>query len=92
MYEWLLLRELEAHQRCGYSLPWTPEQPGYNGTPERLAALQCGEPVDLPASALPAWARVGEKLNWWRRAIVSADGAVRFWDDDGSVWLAENGL
>jgi hypothetical protein len=41
---------------------------------------------------LPAWARVGEPLHWWRRAVVSADGAVRFYDDDGRLWLAENGL
>jgi hypothetical protein len=29
---------------------------------------------------------------WWRRATVSADGAVTFYDDDGSAWLAENRL
>jgi hypothetical protein len=30
--------------------------------------------------------------HWWRRAVVSADGAVAFRDDDGSAWLAENGI
>ena len=37
-------------------------------------------------------ARVGQALHWWRRAVVSADGAVVLRDDDGSAWLAENGL
>ena len=41
---------------------------------------------------LPPWARAGEPVHWWCRATVSADGAVSFWDDDGSPWLAENGL
>ena len=91
LYDWLLAREEEAHQQPGYTLPWTLEQPSYDGTPQRLAALQRGEPVDLPVSALPAWARVGEKLHWWRRATVSAD-SVTFYDDDGSEWLTENGL
>jgi hypothetical protein len=29
---------------------------------------------------------------WWRRAIATAAGVVEFYDDDGSAWLAENGL
>ncbi|MGH3551644.1 MAG: hypothetical protein ACRDT5_03405 [Mycobacterium sp.] len=63
----------------------------YTGSPERRAALAAGAPVDLPVSALPRSAR-GEELAWWRRAVVSADGAVAFYDDDGSRWLAGNGL
>jgi hypothetical protein len=43
-------------------------------------------------SALPRWARVGEALHWWRRALISADGTVVLRDDDGSQWLPENGL
>jgi hypothetical protein len=30
--------------------------------------------------------------HWWRRATVTAAGAVKFWDDDGSAWLAEQEL
>jgi hypothetical protein len=76
----------------GGTLGWTPEQPSWDGTGERLAALQRGDTVDLPLYGLPPWARVGEKLRWSRRAVVSADSAVRFRDDDGRQWLAENGL
>ena len=32
------------------------------------------------------------QLSRWTRAVVDADGAVAFRDDDGSAWLAENGL
>ena len=33
----------------------------------------------------------GMVCHWWTRAVVDADGVVEFYDD-GSVWLAENGL
>ena len=39
---------------------------------------------------LPPWARAGEPVHWWCRDL--RDGAVSFWDDDGSARLAENGL
>ena len=74
------------------TLSWTPDQPSHTGSDERLVALRAGAPVDVPLSALPRWARAGEELRWWRRATVAADGAVTFYDDDGSAWLAENGL
>ena len=61
LYDFLAAREEEAHQQPGYALPWTPEQPSYDGTPERLAAFCRGEPVDVPVSALPAWARPGAR-------------------------------
>jgi hypothetical protein len=59
---------------------------------ERLAALHAGRPVDVCAGELPDWARIGEPTHWWRRATATADGAVNFYDDDASAWLAENGL
>jgi hypothetical protein len=55
-------------------------------------AMRAGEPLDVSAGDLPAWARVGEACHWWRRATVTASGEVSFYDDDGSIWLAENGL
>jgi hypothetical protein len=91
LYAWRADREQRA-LAAGGKLPWTPEQPSYDATPERLAALQRGEPVDVQVSALPSWARVGEEPRWWRRVTVSADGSVEFWDDDGSAWLAENNI
>lgn len=66
--------------------------PAYTGCDERLAALRAGRPVDVPVSALPRWARPGEELRWWRRATVSPDGTAAFYDDDGTAWLAEQGL
>jgi hypothetical protein len=93
LYAWLLRREEDALWCPSRTLPWTPEQPSYTGRDERLAALRAGEPVDVPVSALPRWARAGEDLKrWWRRATVSPHGAVTFWDDDGSAWLQENEL
>ena len=46
----------------------------------------------MRASDLPPHARAGMACHWWTRAVVDADGAVEFYDDDGSAWLAENGL
>ncbi|SUA03099.1 Uncharacterised protein [Mycolicibacterium fortuitum] len=46
----------------------------------------------MPVGDLPPWARAGEPVHWFHRAIVTADGAASFYDDDGSRWLAENGL
>jgi hypothetical protein len=66
--------------------------PSYDGTRERLAALQRGEPVDIAASDLPPYARAGVECHWWTRAGMNPDGGVTFWDDDGAAWLAENGL
>lgn len=67
LYEWLLRREEEAHERPGCSLPWSDTQPSYTGSTERLQALRRGDPVDVPLSALPPWARDGEPLRWSRR-------------------------
>lgn len=58
----------------------------------RLVALRAGEPADVTAGELPPWARVGEAVHWWRRATVTATGAVTFYNDDASRWLAESGL
>ena len=46
VHAWLVDRERRA--RDVGPLPWTPEQPAYHGSAERLAALQAGEPVDIP--------------------------------------------
>ena len=77
---------------AGGTLPPGDGTPCWDGTPERLAALQRGATVDLPLYGLPSWARVDEPLRWWRRAVVSADGSVVLRDDDGRLWLEENGL
>lgn len=82
LYRLLLEREEAEARHC------TP----HPGSRRRLAALSAGGPVDVCAADLPAWARVGEVGHWWRRAIVTPAGAVTFWEDDGSMWLAENGL
>jgi hypothetical protein len=60
--------------------------------PQRLAALRAGRPVDICAGNLPQWARVGEETHRWRRARVTAAGAVTFYEDDGSAWLEDNRL
>ena len=91
LYEWLLRREEEA-ARQGGSLPWTPEQPGYTGSAERLAALRAGEVVNIPAGALPRRLRADEVYSVWHRAVVSPAGLVRIEVDNGSLWLAEHGL
>ena len=91
LYQWLVDRE-ERALAAGRTLVWSPDQPSYDGSPERLAALQRGEHIDLPASDLPPYARAGRRCRWRDRAVVDADGAVEFYDDDGSAWLAENGL
>jgi hypothetical protein len=87
LYEELLAaeeQEARRRERTGIPLP---------GNRTRLAAFGAGEPVDVCAGDLPAWARpAGERMHWWRRATVTAFGAVTFYDDDGSAWLAENGL
>lgn len=59
-------------------------------SPARLADLRAGRPVDVPVWGLPVGARCG-RPGWWRRAAVDTEG-VRFYDDDGSGWLAEAGL
>ncbi len=74
------------------SLGCRPSDPSYDGTPERLAALQASQTVNLPLSALPPWARLDKTANRCRdRAVVSVDGTIVFVADTGE-WLAENGL
>ncbi len=46
----------------------------------------------MHASDLPPHARAGVVCRWCDRAVVVPDGWVEFYTDDGSVWLAENGL
>ena len=62
------------------------------GVADRLAAIAAGQPVDVSVGDLPAWAREGQPMHWWRRATVAVTGAVDWYDDDGSRWLADNGL
>ena len=61
------------------------------GQPDGSPAVSA-EPPQLPlrvAAAVGAGWRAGALVV---PGDVSADGAVSFWDDDGSAWLAENGL
>jgi hypothetical protein len=65
----------------------------------RLAALRAGEPVDVQARDLPAWAWVGVEIRWWTCAAVSPDGGVvvsprtpEAFDDGARKWLEEQGL
>ncbi|BBX69722.1 hypothetical protein [Mycolicibacterium psychrotolerans] len=90
LYGWLVDREQRASWSPGHTLAWCPESASYTGTAERQAALEAGLPVDLPVSALPGWARVGEAPRWWRRATVYPDGTVTFRDDE-LAWIVENG-
>ena len=85
-------RPRAAGPAAGGTLPWSPEQPFYDGSAARLAALQRGEPVDIAASDLPPYARSEMTCRWWYRATVRADGTVTFGIDDGSKWLEENRL
>jgi hypothetical protein len=91
LYTWLADREQRA-VTAGGKLTDPTTGAAYDGSPRRLAALRAGEPVEVHASALPPWARVGVTVRWWTRAVVRPDGTVTFRDDDGSLWLAENGL
>ncbi|MDT5101291.1 MAG: hypothetical protein QOC76_5028 [Mycobacterium sp.] len=84
VYTMLLARE---EQESRHSMP-------HHSNAARLAALRTGQPVDVCAGDLPAGVRPAGKAysHWWLRATVTADGAVSFYDDDGSIWLAENGI
>ncbi|MGV0781464.1 hypothetical protein [Mycolicibacterium sp. XJ775] len=90
LYGWLADRE-ERAARHGFALS-PADQPSYTGSAERLAALRAGEPVNIRGCDLPPWARVGVVMRWWIRAVVAPDGTVTYGDDDGSRWLAEDGL
>lgn len=93
LFVWLREREEQAFWAPGRTLPWvSPEQPSYTGSDDRMAALRAGRPVDVCAGDLLAWAREGETTHWWGRATVTAAGVVVFYHDDGSRWLADNGL
>jgi hypothetical protein len=91
LYQGLVDRE-ERSLAAGGTLGWSPDQLSYDANPQRLAALRAGESVDIAASDLPLYARAGMVCHWWTRAVVSADGAVTFRDDDGAALLAENDL
>ena len=92
LYQWLLRREERAYWSPNRTIPWMPEQPGYTGSDERLAALRAAQPVNIHAGALPRCTRANRgRLQWWHRAIVSADGAIE-WVNDSGEWLAESGL
>lgn len=53
---------------------------------------QVDRELDVRVGDLPAWARPGEPTYWWRRAIVTPADEVRYYDDDGTAFLRENGL
>jgi hypothetical protein len=82
LYRWLYDRA-EQEDRQSMPLP---------GNAARLEAFRRGEPVNVPVSDLPKWAREGVDVRSWSlRAVVSAEGAVAYADDSGE-WLEENGL
>ena len=59
----------------GGSLHWSPEQPSWTGTEERLALLLAGQPANLPPYCLPSWPRVGRPVSGsvnTRRAVPAA--------------------
>lgn len=93
LYSWLRSQEEAAEAAPGRRLScWKlGEQPDYQGSEERLAALRVGQPVNVAASALPRWARPEGKVRWWHRAVVSADGSVE-WVQDSGEWAAAQGL
>jgi hypothetical protein len=91
LYTWLADREERAAAAGGVLIDPATGRP-YRGTPRRLAALRAGEPVNIHAHDLPPEARVGLTCHWWTRAVARPDGTVTIRDDDGSMWLAENGL
>lgn len=64
-----------------------------------LDALRAGKPVDVPAWAEPKWARaaISEAASrvptaFMRRTVVHPDDTFTVTADDGSAWLADNGL
>jgi hypothetical protein len=92
VYAWLLDRE-EAALAAGGTLGWGPDNRAM--TPTRRGWRR-GGPVS-PSTSPPAISRrmrrAGRRCRWCDRAVVDADGGVvEFYTDDGSVWLAENGL
>jgi hypothetical protein len=91
VYRSLLAREERAAANGGTLFDHSTGK-GYTGSPQRLAALRTGRPVDLPASLLPSEARFGVECRWWTRAVVQPDGSIAYHDDDGSQFLAENEL
>jgi hypothetical protein len=91
LYAWLLAREDRAVANGG-TLSNHDTGTSYDGTPERLACLRAGRPVNIAASDLPRSARADRgTLQWFHRAVVSPGGGVEFVDDNGE-WLAEQGL
>jgi hypothetical protein len=88
LYGWLLSREEEA-ARTGYAKDGFKV---YRHSPERLDELRAGRPINIRASDLPKWARVGMECHWWDRAVVGPDDTVRFEVDDGHWALQEMGL
>jgi hypothetical protein len=88
LYGWLLSREEEA-ARTGFVKDGFKV---YRHSPDRLAELQAGRPINIRASDLPKWATVGMECHWWDRAVVGPDDVVRFEVDDGHSFLDEHGL
>lgn len=83
LYAEIHARELAEAAAC----PWPNP-----GNITRLAALRSGRPVDICVGDLPAWARPGRETHWWHRAIVTATGAIDFYDDTGRRFREEHGL
>jgi hypothetical protein len=88
IYAWCKRRELAAYAAGGRVVEVGTGR-RYESRPERLAAVRAGEPLNLPLSELPRWARVNAS-RWWR-AVVSPGDVIELVDDTGE-WSAENGL
>jgi len=94
LYGFLVDREEEAHRQPGGVLPWKPGRPRYDSRPERLEAARAGQPIDLPLSELPSWARptdVDDRAGW-HRAVVAPGDTIAVYVDSGEMWLREAGL
>jgi hypothetical protein len=91
VYAFLLEREEQQIARFGRDMV-CEDGAVFHWPRHRIDALRAGEPVEVKASMLPLWAREGVECRWWLRAVVHPDDSIRFVEDDGSRWLAENGL
>jgi hypothetical protein len=92
LYAWLAEREERAASHPGFVLPARDNGTAYHGYPDRLATLRAGCGLKIAVADLPAHARIGLASHWWNRATVSPDGTIALSDDDGHLWLTEEGL
>jgi hypothetical protein len=58
------------------------------------AAEELGRPLEFDEAERHVidQARAGVACRWWTRAVLQPGGTIAYHDDDGSQFLAENGL